>query len=316
MKGRVASIAKSFRLIGQLNPITVNSDGNKLIAGRTRWEAAKSLEWKDILCNVVDFDSLHAKLAEIDENIERENLNALEESQALAERKSIYLDLHPETANPNERGGPGRGNKTSDTLSPVSFVKDTAEKMGVSDRTVERAVAIGEAIEPAAAKALKDTDVADDKTQLSQLVKLDPEEQVRVAKAIKAGEAETVKEAIEATWKCQHCGGTERDEDGDCEKCREPEEVDDSPEAIMREKNSEIESFCRKLIAFAEKEWPQDKWLTHNGRGDAAMQKIKDACATLRTCKCSAVCPKCDGAGCRRCLDTGRVTRYMLEQLT
>ena len=84
MKGRVATLARSFREIGQLNPILVNADGNKLIAGRTRYEAAKQMGWKDIFCNVVEYDALHARLAEIDENLEREDLPALEMVQALA----------------------------------------------------------------------------------------------------------------------------------------------------------------------------------------------------------------------------------------
>lgn len=117
-------------------------------------------------------------------------------------------------------------------------------------------------------------------------------------------------------WKCKNCGGTEKDEDGDCTKCREPEEVDDSPEAIMKEVNSIIESFCRKLLAFAEENMPKDKWIKQHGRGDHALQKVKDACSTLRSCKCSALCPKCNGEGCSRCLDTGRVPRQLLEQMT
>jgi len=74
-------------------------------------------------------------------------LTKLQEGQALKRRKEIYEALHPETKPVRERGGPGRGNKTNDKMSPVSFASDTAAKTGKSKRTVERAVA-GDAGKP------------------------------------------------------------------------------------------------------------------------------------------------------------------------
>jgi hypothetical protein len=120
-------------------------------------------------------------------------------------------------------------------------------------------------------------------------------------------------------YACPNCGGHERDEDGDCKKCHEPTgdppEVDDSAEAAMKAADSKIEQFCRKLTKMADEEMPDSPWLRQNGRKDLAHQKIKDACSTLRTCKGSALCPKCNGEGCKRCLDTGYVTKLVLEQL-
>jgi hypothetical protein len=120
-------------------------------------------------------------------------------------------------------------------------------------------------------------------------------------------------------YTCPNCGGHEQDGDGDCQKCHEPTgdppEVDDSAEAAMKAANSEIEQFCRKLTKMADEEMPDSPWLRQNGRKDLAHQKIKDACSTLRTCKGSALCPKCNGEGCKRCLDTGYVTKLVLEQL-
>jgi hypothetical protein len=46
------------------------------------------------------------------------------------------------------------------------------------------------------------------------------------------------------------------------------------------------------------------------------MQKFKDACETLRSAKCVAACPKCEGQGCAKCHKTGMVPRYALQQLT
>jgi hypothetical protein len=128
--------------------------------------------------------------------------------------------------------------------------------------------------------------------QLAALAAFDEETQEALLKSILAGK-QTVAQAIEAG-------------------CPPEPTLEEEREAI----NSEIESFCRRLMHFVEQNCPQDKWLDHMGRRDGAIQKIKDACAMLRTCKTVAACPKCEGEGCRSCLNTGRVTRYALEQMS
>ena len=211
MKGRVASVARSMKEIGQLNPITVHMEGNKLIAGLTRLRAAEELDWKDIQCNVVDFDKLHGELAEIDENIERSNLTTLEEAQALARRKAIYLELNPETAtgiaqaNGSNKAQDGKlsgdtGKNVADNLSATSsdekttpsFAQDAAEQLGVTERTIRRQTAIGENIVPEAAEAIKDTPLADNQRELEALSKLPEKQQVKVAEAIASGKATKV----------------------------------------------------------------------------------------------------------------------------
>jgi ParB-like chromosome segregation protein Spo0J len=96
------------------------------------------------------------------------------------------------------------------------------------------------------------------------------------------------------------------------------EQEDDKPQTIdeaIKQKNGEIESFCRKLMKLAEEEMPEDPWLAFNNRSGSALQKIKDACSTLRSAKCHCACPMCQGAGCKQCHATGRVTKYVWDQL-
>ena len=76
------------------------------------------------------------------------NLNKMQEAKALKRRKQIYLELHPETkrgtAGGKASGSSRRGEeRTNDN---VTFVQDTATKTGRSRRSVERDVAIGEAV--------------------------------------------------------------------------------------------------------------------------------------------------------------------------
>ena len=153
----VKALSESIAEVGMMNPITVDADHN-LVAGLHRLEAAKLLGWTEIECNARELDELHAELAEIDENVVRTGLSDLELSELLARRKRIYETLHPET-----RHG---GDRKSETIKssicrddPVkSFAEDTAEKMGVSPRTVERHVQIAENLTPEAKDVLRNAD--------------------------------------------------------------------------------------------------------------------------------------------------------------
>ena len=71
---------------------------------------------------------------------------SLERSEHLAERKRLYLLKHPETAPVTQRGGPGRGQKTTADSATVSFTADTAAKTGASERAVRVDVQIAESI--------------------------------------------------------------------------------------------------------------------------------------------------------------------------
>ncbi len=192
----VAEMVASIREVGLLNPITLNLDGT-LIAGRHRLEAARRLGWSSIPSVVRTLDDLHAELAEIDENLVYAPLTALERGEQLKRRKVLYEGLHPETRNPAERGGPGRGNKTNadsafvlpdtdglqngETVS--SFTADTAAKTGRSERVIQEEVQIAERIAPEVKEMIRDTPVADHKTDLLDIARTPAPEQRAVAEA-------------------------------------------------------------------------------------------------------------------------------------
>ena len=111
----------------------------------------------------------------------------LEEAQALARRKAIYLALHPDAKPVNEKGGPGRGKKTSDNLSSVSFAEDAAKKTGRSARTIQRKVEIGEKLDSEAAEMLRGTKYENDQSALKRLADLPVQKQRERAKELKAG---------------------------------------------------------------------------------------------------------------------------------
>ena len=72
-----------------------------------------------------------------------------------------------------ERGGPGRGGKkTSETVSVVPFAEDTARKAAVTPRSVQQDVQIAERIPEDVRDAIRDTLLADSKTDLLALARI------------------------------------------------------------------------------------------------------------------------------------------------
>lgn len=184
----VSSLAKSMDAIGLLNPVVVTKT-NRLVAGLRRITAAKELKWTKIEARQIDLSDIVSQIAEIDENLEREDLTVLERSEQLAERKALYEALHPETRNGY---GPGRGKK--DRNNSVPFTADTAAKTKQSRSTIEQEVKIATSLPEEVKEKIRGTTVEDRKADLLKLSRMDEKEQKQVAEKIAAG-ATSIKEA-------------------------------------------------------------------------------------------------------------------------
>jgi len=195
---KVEAIAGSIKEVGLITPICVNSD-LELVAGLHRVEAAKLLGWKEIECNVVDFNSeLRQLLAEIDENLQRSDLSVLERSDWLKERKRIYEELYPET---KQKTGSELVERRWNTNAESAFVKEsftttTAKVTGQSKRTIETEIQIANNINEDVKEILKDTEFANQKTSLLDLSKLDAPQQLAVAKKAVEKSLPSLKDAI------------------------------------------------------------------------------------------------------------------------
>ena len=196
----VKALAGSMAESGLMNPITVDA-GHSLIAGLHRLEAAKLLGWTEVECTVCELDVLHAKLAEIDENLIRTNCSDLELAELLAHRKKIYETLHPATIARNQPGHASNYGSSGDkqTGEGKPFSQDTAEKMGVSPRTVERHVQIAESLSPETKEILRGAETKVTKQNLTKLSRLEPEQQTEAAKRLTEG---TIKSVDEFTAGC------------------------------------------------------------------------------------------------------------------
>jgi DNA modification methylase len=194
--GDVTELADSISRLGLLNPITITKD-KRLVAGFHRFTAAKKLGWDEIECVVKDLSDLEARLAEIDENLVRNELSILERAEQYKERKEIYEKLYPETLPATIRGGPGRGHKSkNEDVRRPSFVQDAARKTNRSVTTIKEDLQIAKNIDDEVKERLWGTKFEDSKRELLFLSRLDPMEQRKaVDKALK-GETKDLKSAI------------------------------------------------------------------------------------------------------------------------
>ena len=175
----VEELARSIAAVGLMNPITVTQD-NTLIAGLHRLEAVKLLGWTEIECTVSDADGLQAELAEIDENFVRAGLSHRELGDLLLRRKELYEAIHPETRQ-GMRNGQTSKNENSSLLETKSFSQDTAEKLGVSKRTVEQLVQTARDLTPEAKKAIRDAGDKITKGDALKISRLPPDQQAEAA---------------------------------------------------------------------------------------------------------------------------------------
>ena len=175
----VEELAFSISEIGLLNPITLTGDYT-LVAGLHRLEAAKLLGWTEIECVVSEADGLQAELAEIDENFVRAGLSHRELGDLLLRRKELYEAIHPETRQ-GQRNGQTAKNDNLTVLAAKPFSEDTADKLGISKRTVERLVQTAANLTPEAKKTIRDAGDKITKGDALKISRLPPDQQAEAA---------------------------------------------------------------------------------------------------------------------------------------
>ena len=180
----IRDIAESIREIGLISPITVDTDGN-LIAGFHRLQAHKLLGIPEIPVIVSTQKELKARLQEIDENLKRAELTAIEKSVHIEERESILTQLDKLSIHGDNRH----------TATGKSTQKARATDIGMSRRSYQYHKEL-EKLHPEVRDLLNETPQA---TRLMDLVLLSRESdkiQLKVANAIITGKARSIKRAL------------------------------------------------------------------------------------------------------------------------
>lgn len=167
----VDALAAAFRATEMLNPITLwrSPEGPRLVAGAHRLAAQVQNKETYIMAKWSEAETFEAaKVLEITENIVRRDLSALDRAEHLFDLKTAYEELHPET----KKGGDVKSETARKNLSEmISFSSDAAEKVGLSPRAIQLAVAMWKGLSPASKATAQGTWLADHQAGLMQLSK-------------------------------------------------------------------------------------------------------------------------------------------------
>ena len=172
---KVRELAQSMSEIGLINPITVTRD-RVLITGAHRLEAAKLLGWTDIKATVSELDGFRVELAEIDENLMRNELHYIDRGQAFKRRDELLTEA-------GMRRKDGR-HPNPEMVSQLT-TQDIAAQVGVTARTVQQEKQIARDILPEVQDAIKAADLP--KTDALKIARHSENEQRLIAAQITGG---------------------------------------------------------------------------------------------------------------------------------
>lgn len=195
-RAKVRELADSIKDIGMLNPITVRPDLT-LIAGAHRLEAAKLLGWAEVEVNVSHVSDAQAELAEIDENLMRNELHYIDRGKAILHRDELLIQL-------GHRATVGRPEINSEIISPLKTTQDIAAEIGISKRTLLQEKQMARDILPEVQQAIKHADLP--KNDALKIARLEPQRQIQVAEKLSDG----AKNYADATREIQREEITER----------------------------------------------------------------------------------------------------------
>ena len=195
-------LAGSIGMQGQRTPIDVRATtGGRfaLMAGAHRMAALGIAGQGTVQAIVHDVDDLTAQLIEVDENLMRHELTALDRAAFLHRRKEIYLQKFPQT----KQGG--KREKKQNALQfvlPLSFAKDAAKRLELTPRWVELLISFYVKLTPEVRRVLSGTRLADNAKMLMAIAGLPAAEQMPVAEEMLRADrpARTVQIAVKRLY--------------------------------------------------------------------------------------------------------------------
>jgi len=168
-----AALAVIFKNGEMLHPVSLwqSERGPRLVAGAHRiaahvinGETQIAARWSKAATFA------EAKILEITENIARRELSALDRAHHLSDLKDAYEEAHPET----KAGVAGALAKHGSANGIIPFVSDAAEKVGLSESAITKAVAMWKGLTDTTKLMARGTWLADHQAGLMQLSKVSP----------------------------------------------------------------------------------------------------------------------------------------------
>ncbi|PZP67126.1 ParB/RepB/Spo0J family partition protein [Methylorubrum populi] len=201
------AMAISIEAGARVPPITVRRPDRRegierpfaLVIGGHRYEAFRLLGRAQIRAEISDYDAVRGRLAEVQENLIRSELTALDRAVFIAEHRRIWDILHPEAGRGGDRRSKEAINRQSLPIGQRRFSDDVAARCGLGERTIRDALRIAEQLAPEAITLLRGTVWARNASELQRLAAEPAERQVEFATLHARGEAGTVLKAKIAT---------------------------------------------------------------------------------------------------------------------
>tara|TARA_R110002020_G_scaffold134518_33_gene300246 strand:+ start:1789 stop:2634 length:846 start_codon:yes stop_codon:yes gene_type:complete len=179
----LAALMNSQGLLQPLSVVHENSERYSLMAGAHRLAAAISLGWDAIDARVTPaawIKDQERRLTEILENVARNELTKLDRAANLSELIALYEELHPEIRHGGDRKSQAVQNTDENQVAILAIRSEVADKVGLSDRSIRRAVEIWTGLSSDSRKRLPGTDLADHQASLKTLSDLDAAMQKKV----------------------------------------------------------------------------------------------------------------------------------------
>lgn len=173
---KVRELADSMKTVGLINPVTVSADYT-LITGAHRVAAARLLGWTEIAASIAELDELHAELAEIDENLMRNELHYIDRGNAIKRRDEL---LKAAGLRRNEGRYPNTANSAG-----LKTTADISAELGVSERTLQVEKQLATDILPEVQDAIKAADLP--KRDALKIARMEPERQKQIAEKLSSG---------------------------------------------------------------------------------------------------------------------------------
>lgn len=182
---KVTELQESIRTNGLLNPITVDKQLN-LIAGLHRLTACRLLGLEAIECHIVNYEnSDQSRLAEIDENLIRNELEPLERSELWLERDQI-LERMGFRAKVGDNQYTVKGGEMVSL--PLKRTAELAREVGYSERTFQHGKQIAKSIHPEVKEIIKGSPIADSPTALLKVARAGSKERLLAEESQRAWE--------------------------------------------------------------------------------------------------------------------------------
>ena len=164
----LSNLADSIRQHGIIQPLTVRklqSGYYQIIAGERRWRAARMAGLKQVPAVVIEADDRKAMELAMIENLQREDLNPMEEAEGYRVLMEQYNLTQEETA---ERVGKSRS-AVANALRLLNLndgVKELVEKGALSAGHARTILSLPESMQGAAAQAVQKGDLSVRQTEL------------------------------------------------------------------------------------------------------------------------------------------------------